>query len=73
MVQTGPTAIASSAPAGTVYIPAAASYSFSTSSIQIEGDDQHGVDVQFWRGPHHQRFQRVAVPTCDLRLAPCAL
>ena len=31
------------APAGTVAIPAAANYTFSTRGIEIEGDDTHGV------------------------------
>ena len=34
-------------PPGTVRIPAAAAYDFVTRGIEIEGDDAHGVDVQF--------------------------
>ena len=34
-------------PAGMVAIPAAAAYTFRTRGVEIEGDDAHGVDVQF--------------------------
>ena len=41
------TRTASAPPAGMVAIPAAANFSFVVRGIEIEGDDKHGVDVQY--------------------------
>ena len=42
-------------PAGMVLVPAASNFSFASSGIMIEGDDQHGVDVQFVAELEHDR------------------
>ena len=46
MVPIAPTARSSTPPQGMVAIPPA-NFSFVTVGIEIEGDDQHGVDIQF--------------------------
>lgn len=46
MVPIAPTKLATASPSGMVTVPAA-NYSFVVKGIEIEGDDGHGVDVQF--------------------------
>jgi len=47
LVPIAPTASYKSPPPGSVRIPATTSFKFVTSGLEIEGDDSHGVDVQF--------------------------
>ena len=47
MVPMGQTPLAKTAPKGMVHIPACTNYSLVTTGIEIEGDDAHGVDVQY--------------------------
>ena len=46
---------ATSPPKGTVYVPLAPAYRFVVSGLEIEGDDNHGVDVQFPWDEHSHR------------------
>jgi len=54
MVEIPKTKIASAAPAGTVLIPKN-NFTFINTGVMIEGDDSHGVDVQYAWEPHPQR------------------
>lgn len=54
MVPITATKPAHSAPAGMVHVPKA-NFSFKVSGVEIEGDDGHGVDVQYPWEPHPNR------------------
>jgi iron(II)-dependent oxidoreductase len=47
LVPIPPSPPTTSQPAGTVHLPANAAFTFVTKGLEIEGDDAHGVDVQF--------------------------
>ncbi len=57
------TKVQSSAPAGTVFVPLNQSWSFVVSGVEIEGDDNHGVDVQYpWEDhPQREHSQKISV------------
>ena len=47
-----------------VSVPAAPCYPFGVKGIEIEGDDAHGVDVQFPWEEHPQRTRRRGLTCC---------
>ena len=49
------TALQSAPPAGTVHVPANGAWHFVVKGVEIEGDDNHGVDVQYPWEPHPAR------------------
>jgi len=55
LVEIHPTALASKAPPGTVFVPREENFKFETRGVEIEGDDSHGVDVQFSWDDHPHR------------------
>ena len=55
MVNIPPTKKAATAPQGTVYVPQNKSWTFAVNGVEIEGDDAHGVDVQYSWEEHPQR------------------
>ena len=59
-----PTSPASQAPEGMIKIPAAAEYPFKVQGIEIEGDDDIGVDVQYpWEdSPRRHHAHTMAIP-----------
>ena len=62
LVPIAATSTASAPPAGMVAIPAAANFSFVVRGIEIEGDDAHGVDVQYPWESHPQREHAHSLP-----------
>jgi len=54
MVAIAPTEAAAAPPAGMVAVPKG-NFSFMVSGVEIEGDDSHGVDVQYPWEPHPAR------------------
>ena len=56
------TAPVAAAPPGTVHVPHHAAYEFSVSGVMIEGDDAHGVDVQYPWESHPQREHSTTLP-----------
>ena len=49
------TVLATMAPAGTVHVPKNAAWKFVVNGVEIEGDDGHGVDVQYEWEAHPMR------------------
>ena len=63
LVPIAKTVPATAAPPGMVAVPATSSYGFAAKGIEIEGDDDHGVDVQFpWEAhPVREHSQTMAL------------
>ena len=75
LVPIAATSTASAPPAGMVAIPAAANFSFVVRGIEIEGDDAHGVDVQYPWESHPRREHAHSLPVAafymdKVRLSP---
>jgi iron(II)-dependent oxidoreductase len=63
MVPIAKTKVPAAAPAGTVHVPLNESWLFEVKGVEIEGDDEHGVDVQYpWEAhPQREHSQRLSV------------
>merc|ERR1719182_26196 len=62
MVEIPPTELATQAPVGTVLVPRTENFSMVVQGVEIEGDDQHGVDVQYPWEDHPQRHHSTTLP-----------